>query len=339
MFGAETVHAKTLQRHFKSYPKWPDVEQAFGVLLAAQQDYEKDALFDVKRSVEADVFNDFLEQAEHLFDLGYYQPAAVIAGGVLAPLRGAARRHRHPDGELAQHLESHMHLRRPMLVVLPHGPRHLRQGGQEAAIDGRQGPQGRLLGHRPLGADAAAQLRNDLLEHGRVEHLGRFTERAQGGAPDPEAALDLGQRRRLLQPPQTGHRRAKEVQQQQGRVLIVEQLPVAGMIPLGPGGPELGEERPEQAKVFAAVEVVFGHGSALGGSHRGFPPQGMSLSHQRPPVYPHLPKFVQQHSCRTVLGRRSIGELIMFVLQAAAIFLGAWVGRLFASKRRGTEGA
>jgi hypothetical protein len=83
VFGGESVHAKALQRHFKSYPKWPDVEQAFGVLLAAQQDYEKDALFDVKRSVEADVFNDFLEQAEHLFDLGYYQPAAVISGGVL----------------------------------------------------------------------------------------------------------------------------------------------------------------------------------------------------------------------------------------------------------------
>lgn len=38
-------------------------------------------------------------------------------------------------------------------------------------------------------------------------------------------------------------------------------------------------------------------------------------------------------------GRRSIGELIMFLLQAAAMFLGAWVGRLFASERRSTEGA
>jgi hypothetical protein len=29
------------------------------------------------------VFDDFLEQAQHLFDQGYYQPAAVLAGGVL----------------------------------------------------------------------------------------------------------------------------------------------------------------------------------------------------------------------------------------------------------------
>ncbi len=83
VFGPHSVHAETFQRHFKSYPKWPDVEQAFGVLLAAQQDYERDALFEVKRVIEADVFNDFLEQAEHLFSLGYYQPAAVIAGSVL----------------------------------------------------------------------------------------------------------------------------------------------------------------------------------------------------------------------------------------------------------------
>ncbi len=83
MFGADSIHAATLQRHFTSYPKWPDVEQAFGVLLAARQDYEQDALFDVKRLIEADVFNDFLEQAEHLFSLGYFGPAAVIAGSVL----------------------------------------------------------------------------------------------------------------------------------------------------------------------------------------------------------------------------------------------------------------
>jgi hypothetical protein len=53
------------------------------VLLAAQEDYEKDALFDVKRVIEADVFNDFLEQAEHLLSPGYHQPAAMIAGSVL----------------------------------------------------------------------------------------------------------------------------------------------------------------------------------------------------------------------------------------------------------------
>ncbi len=37
-------------------------------------------------------------------------------------------------------------------------------------------------------------------------------------------------------------------------------------------------------------------------------------------------------------GRRSTGEVIMFLLQSAAIFVGAWVGRHLASDR-GTTGA
>jgi hypothetical protein len=52
-------------------------------MLAAQEDYEKGALFEVKSVIEAELFDDFLEQAEHLLQSGYFQPAAVIAGCVL----------------------------------------------------------------------------------------------------------------------------------------------------------------------------------------------------------------------------------------------------------------
>lgn len=83
IFGECSVHYQSINKHFKSYPKWPDVDQAYGVLLAAKDDYEKEALFDVKKLIQADLFDEFLEQAEHLLEAGYYQASAVIAGSVL----------------------------------------------------------------------------------------------------------------------------------------------------------------------------------------------------------------------------------------------------------------
>lgn len=83
VFGETSVHYQGLHKHFKDYPKWPDTNQAFGVLLSAKDDFEKEALFDVKRLVEAELFDEFLEQSEHLYNAGYFQAAAVIAGSVL----------------------------------------------------------------------------------------------------------------------------------------------------------------------------------------------------------------------------------------------------------------
>ena len=83
VFGSEGVHYQRFAKLFVDYPKWPHVQQAFGVLLAATEDFEKEALFNVKRVVEAELFSDFLELAEYLSSTGYYQPAAVIAGSVL----------------------------------------------------------------------------------------------------------------------------------------------------------------------------------------------------------------------------------------------------------------
>lgn len=52
-------------------------------LAVPKDDYEHDYLFDTRALIEAEVFSDFLEQAQHLFNNGYFQPAAVIAGSVL----------------------------------------------------------------------------------------------------------------------------------------------------------------------------------------------------------------------------------------------------------------
>jgi len=83
VFGEASAHYQSLSKHFSSYLKFPDVDQAFGVLLAAKDDYEKGSLFEVKVLIEAELFDDFLEQAENLLRSGYHQPAAVIAGSVL----------------------------------------------------------------------------------------------------------------------------------------------------------------------------------------------------------------------------------------------------------------
>lgn len=59
------------------------VRRGQGILRAALEDFEGGYLFDMRRLVEAEVFADFLDQAEELLDAGYRGPAAVVAGCVL----------------------------------------------------------------------------------------------------------------------------------------------------------------------------------------------------------------------------------------------------------------
>ena len=83
VFGTDSEYCINMKGHYKNYPCYNDVNMAFGVLKAAKEDYEKESIFDLKSLIEAEVFDDFLEQAEHLLKLDYFQPAAVIAGSVL----------------------------------------------------------------------------------------------------------------------------------------------------------------------------------------------------------------------------------------------------------------
>ncbi len=59
------------------------VDKVNGILAAAKDDYENGYLFDTRVLIEAEVFDEFLEQAEELFKKNYYQAAAVITGCVL----------------------------------------------------------------------------------------------------------------------------------------------------------------------------------------------------------------------------------------------------------------
>ena len=55
----------------------------FGVVEAAQRDFEAGLLFDMRALIAADLLGDFIEQAETLFKAGYHVPAASLAGAVL----------------------------------------------------------------------------------------------------------------------------------------------------------------------------------------------------------------------------------------------------------------
>lgn len=83
VLGENSAHYQRIKEQFAEYPKWPNVDQAFGVLLAAKDDYESGSIFNMKMLIEADVFDEFLGQAEHLLEAGYFQPAAILAGSVL----------------------------------------------------------------------------------------------------------------------------------------------------------------------------------------------------------------------------------------------------------------
>jgi hypothetical protein len=83
VFGRDSEHYKNFTAQAGTYLSFSPVYQAQGILRAAKDDYENGHLFELRRLVEAEVFDDFLEQAEHLFDSGYFQAAAVVAGCVL----------------------------------------------------------------------------------------------------------------------------------------------------------------------------------------------------------------------------------------------------------------
>jgi hypothetical protein len=58
-------------------------KDCFGIFEAAERDFRAGMLADIRSVVSAEVLDDLLEQAEHLFSHGYHIPAASLAGAVL----------------------------------------------------------------------------------------------------------------------------------------------------------------------------------------------------------------------------------------------------------------
>jgi hypothetical protein len=60
-----------------------DVKLGVAILRAAKEDIERGLLNEWTILISAEVFDDLLEQAEHLLDNGYKDPAASLIGAVL----------------------------------------------------------------------------------------------------------------------------------------------------------------------------------------------------------------------------------------------------------------
>ena len=81
-FGEKSIYVCQLQ-NCKGVSYVPSARNSVGILIAAKDDYENGYVFNAKSLIEAEVFDDFLEQSEQLFKKGYHAPAAVVAGCVL----------------------------------------------------------------------------------------------------------------------------------------------------------------------------------------------------------------------------------------------------------------
>jgi hypothetical protein len=89
VFGRDSDHYQSFASQIQRYINYAAANRAQGVMRAAADDLAAGALFQVRTLVEAELFDDFLEQAETLLAAGYFQPAAVVCGAVLEDgLRG-----------------------------------------------------------------------------------------------------------------------------------------------------------------------------------------------------------------------------------------------------------
>ena len=83
LFGRDSEYFARFSAYTKGHLGPESTKHGHGVVLGAQADYLADGIFKVRHLVEAEIFDDFLEQAEHLLSKDYFQAAAVIAGCVL----------------------------------------------------------------------------------------------------------------------------------------------------------------------------------------------------------------------------------------------------------------
>ncbi len=96
-FGENSIHYKEFVKEVDKRPI--SLEISNNILFAALDDMKGGYLVGMKELVEAEIFSDFMDQAEELFSKGYHPAAAVVAGCVL---EDALRKmcEQHPDIEL-----------------------------------------------------------------------------------------------------------------------------------------------------------------------------------------------------------------------------------------------
>lgn len=82
--GKDGVHYKQIEDVYtRTHGYSSGLPNCLGVLESAYEDFKLWLLEDTKALITAEVFVDFIEQAEYLLDEGYKLPAAVLMRGVL----------------------------------------------------------------------------------------------------------------------------------------------------------------------------------------------------------------------------------------------------------------
>lgn len=84
VFTEDAVHFKQFQERFVSFSGWESgFRECMAVFQSAKEDYEGGYLFNMRSLIQAEVFDDALEQATELLKAGYKDPACVVAGVTL----------------------------------------------------------------------------------------------------------------------------------------------------------------------------------------------------------------------------------------------------------------
>jgi hypothetical protein len=82
--GLESTFSQEIKRLIGNTPALHGhTSSVMGVVLALREDLNAGYMQTLAEMVHADVFSDFLDMATHLNDLGYKDPAAVLAGSTL----------------------------------------------------------------------------------------------------------------------------------------------------------------------------------------------------------------------------------------------------------------
>jgi hypothetical protein len=104
VFGVDDIHYKSFHEAHESFlqtNKPAFFRRCMFILSAAREDYEGGYLFDVRGLIQAEVFDDVLEQATELVRVGYKDAACVVAGVALeTTLKELCSRHNIPPCKL-----------------------------------------------------------------------------------------------------------------------------------------------------------------------------------------------------------------------------------------------
>jgi len=81
--GKDSEHYQLFDTCCKKAVTYSPLHKGIGILKAAKEDYEQGYAQDIRNLVAAELFSDFLDQAEELLEAGFFGPSAVLVGAVL----------------------------------------------------------------------------------------------------------------------------------------------------------------------------------------------------------------------------------------------------------------